>query len=880
MIHRPLVAGIAPSTLLLAGAIFAPHAFAANPIPFTRAATAREMRTLPPSVSAPWARTPLSRAFEAADGAWREFNLLQVSRALCVYDPAGDRLLSIGGSRQEDWALPLAGPHTWHALPGQAPQAYINARWSTFESSQAWVYFLARGQSDRIEIHTLDPATGTVAAITATGESPWQPAAPPVFDPVNQRILVYGGGITDPYLTDPHVWALDLLPTPTWSQWAPSGTPPPPMLAQAFSFAILDPARRRIVFTTSLYDGPGPLSMWALTLDGTPQWLRFATNGLPNGQSQSPNPVTYDAAGDRLWTIGSQCEPYDLSLDTFQWSQEPAGGPSPSPRLDAGVVIDPLRHRLLVCGGVTPSGDDTHSDTWALALDGTPTWANLVPEATRPPIRGGAGDGHDTSRGRLVVFGGSDELGGLRNDTWALDLSADPAWSPVATQGTPPPSRYWHASAWDPKRDQLVVYGGYDGDPYHPWGDLWALSFTGGTPTWSPIAPAGPAPPARMLSQLVYDSARDRFLLLFGYDGFHELGDVWELRLSPTQAWRPLAPGGVPPVARAAEMCAYDPARDRVLVFGGGTSDMSTVGYLNDVWALRFGSGDGTWQQQSTTPGPTGRNLGLLRLDGAHGRLLLFGGYGVSHVEGNVTEIEYLNDAWTLDLAGTPTWRSLSPSGFQPAGRDRANGAYDVLHDRLVLTCGGISGSNDVWTLELGGLPTATLIDLASREVAADHVRLMWAGATPGQAVTLYRREPGAEWRSLGTRIADGAGYVTLEDRDVKPGATLEYRLGVTTDGVETFFGATRVQIPRWELALSARAAGGSVSFAVELPSAEPATLALFDIAGRRVWNTAVGHLGAGPHQVTADATLPPAIYFARLSQGQSQRHARIALIR
>lgn len=879
MIPRLRVAGIAPFTLLLAGALVAPRPIAANPIPFTYPATAREMRVLPQSARTRWARTAPARALDAADGGWREFNLLQVSRALGVYDPASDRLLSLGGSRQEDWALPLTGPRTWQALPAQTPPDYIDARWSTFDSSHERVYFLARGLNGGIEVHTLDPATGAVAAITASGEPPWQPAAPPVFDPVNERILVYGAGIGDPGLTDPQVWALDLLPTPMWSQWAPSGTPPPATLAQAFGFAILDPARRRIVFTTSLYDGPG-LSMWALTLDGPPQWLRFATNGLPNGQTQTQNPVAYDPASDRVWTIGSQCEPYDLSLDTFQWSQESVGGPSPSPRLDAGVVIDPLRHQLLVYGGATPSGDDTHSDTWALALDGPPTWANLLADATRPPIRGGAGDGHDTSRGRLVVFGGSDELGGFRNDTWALDLGAAPAWSPVATQGTPPPGRYWHASTWDPVRDQLVVYGGYDGDPYHPFGDLWALSFAGGSPTWSPIAPAGPAPPARMLSQLVYDSARDRFLLLFGYDGSHELGDVWELRLSPTPAWRPLAPGGVPPAARAAEMCAYDPARDRVLVFGGGTSDMSSAGYLNDLWALNLGSGDGTWQQQSTTPGPTGRNLGLLHLDGAHDRLLLFGGFGVSHVEGNTTYIEYLNDAWTLDLAGTPTWRSLSPSGFRPAGRDRANGAYDVLHDRLVLTCGGTSGSNDVWTLEFGDVPTATLIDLARREVAADHVWLMWAGAAPGQVVTVYRRETGAEWRSMGTRNADGAGYITLEDRDVKPGAALDYRLGVRINGVETLLGATHVQIPRWELALSSRAAGGSLSFTVALPSAEPATLVLFDLAGRRVWSMAVGHLGAGTHEVTADATLQPAIYFARLSQGQSQRHARIALIR
>ena len=868
MVPRPPVVSIAPATLFLVCALAAPPAIA-DPILFPRAATARDMVMLP-SAGAPQARTTFPPVSSAADGTWQEFNLLQVSGPLAIHDSGHDRLLSLGGSRRENWALPLAGPHEWQPLPRQALPSF-DARTSVQDPSTGLVYFLGRRPDGMLEFNTLDPATGAVASLPASGGPPAQPRSAPLFDPVNQRLVIYGSGIEDPDQLDPHVWALDLLPAPTWSQWTPAGVSPPVELALSYSFAVLDPVRRRMVFPTSIREGPGLFSMWALTLDGPPEWLRFATNGLV---TQSPNPSVYDPVGDRLWTIDNLCFLYALSLVNYHWSSTSVGGPGPSPRQGAGVAIDVAQHRLLVFGGTTPSYD-THSDTWALSLEDPPAWMELVPNATRPPNRGGAGDGHDATRRRLVVFGGYDEWGGFHNDTWALDLDADPAWSALATQGAPPPGRYSHASAWDPARDQLVVFGGYGGDGSHPLGDLWALSFAGGAPTWSQSTPAGSAPAARFSSQLVYDSARDRFLLLFGVNGTQVFDDVWELRLSPTPTWRRLAPGGTLPAARGGAMCAYDPPRDRVLMFGGGTLSES----LNDLWALNLGSGDGAWQELPVPPGPSIRSQGLLRLDTVHDRLLLFGGYGLNAEE---TVITWLNDTWALGLTGTPAWRSLSPAGFRPTEREGANGAYDALHDRLVVACGGQGdGSNDVWALSFGDAPTPTLLDLASRDVTAERVLLVWAGAEPGRMVTAYRRQPGAEWRSLGTVVADAGGYVALEDHDVTPGAALEYRLGVTTSGVESFFGAVSVHIPQRGLALSARVARGHFSFTVQLPSREPATLALFDLAGRSVWSTSVGDLGAGGHEVEMDgATLPTAIYFARLSQGRAVSNLRIALVR
>jgi hypothetical protein len=112
------------------------------------------------------------------------------------------------------------------------------------------------------------------------------------------------------------------------------------------------------------------------------------------------------------------------------------------------------------------------------------------------------------------MFGGASTVEGWLQDTWELDPSTT-RWSPVATQGTPPSARVWHATAYDPVRDQLVVFGGRSRSD-SLLSDLWTLSFAGGVPTWEIREPAGPSPPARFLSALVYDPPHDRFLLLYG----------------------------------------------------------------------------------------------------------------------------------------------------------------------------------------------------------------------------------------------------------------------------------------------------------------------------------------------------------------------------
>jgi hypothetical protein len=77
-----------------------------------------------------------------------------------------------------------------------------------------------------------------------------------------------------------------------------------------------------------------------------------------------------------------------------------------------------------------------------------------------------------------------------------------------------------------------------------------------------------------------------------------------------------------------------------------------------------------------------------------------------------------------------------------------------------------------------------------------------------------------------------------------------------------------------------AQAAGTRI--ALGLLDASPASLELFDLAGRRVWWRDVGDLGPGPHEllIADGAQYPAGIYLARLTQAGRTATARVALLR
>jgi hypothetical protein len=191
------------------------------------------------------------------------------------------------------------------------------------------------------------------------------------------------------------------------------------------------------------------------------------------------------------------------------------------------------------------------------------------------------------------------------------------------------------------------------------------------------------------------------------------------------QSWTHLAPKGTHPAVTGASG-VYDPASDRMIVFGGrdGKGDNR-----NDVWVLTNANGlggQGQWinlipNGAKGSPGP--RSGQSTAYDGLTNRLIIFGGCG-----GYCTPA--LNDVWVLTnangLGGTPAWTQISPAGPLPTARTNAAAAFTTigLAGSYLNIVAGQDGSadpcstfSDVWTLinanGLGGSPAWTQ-DIAS----------------------------------------------------------------------------------------------------------------------------------------------------------------------
>jgi hypothetical protein len=121
----------------------------------------------------------------------------------------------------------------------------------------------------------------------------------------------------------------------------------------------------------------------------------------------------------------------------------------------------------------------------------TQAWTDLTPSGTSPTSRRFHTAIYDPVRDRVVVFGG--DAPGVLNDVWALSLGGTPAWTELAPSGIPPSARYLHGAIYDPVRDRMVVFGGWDPSSRN---DVWALSLAG-SPAWTLLAPTGGLPSGR-----------------------------------------------------------------------------------------------------------------------------------------------------------------------------------------------------------------------------------------------------------------------------------------------------------------------------------------------------------------------------------------------
>ena len=743
-----------------------------------------------------------------------------------------------------------------------------------------------------------------------------------VYDSSADRILVFGG---DDGALQNDLWELDLAGTPTWNLLTPSGTPPAPRSAHSAVFDAIH--RRMVVFggktptasnelwfldcTTSpptwelptlgagaipyprsanaaifddvhdwmvIYGGVGQYffgDVWTLSLSGTPTWVQRQGAGGP-GLPREGVTAAFDPANHQM--LVSSGDLWGLDLNTFTWTQFASG---PLLRNYAAFALDPLSRQGIFCCGF--NGSMFLPDTWAVSMTGTPTWTQLLPPGLAPPppsplsFRYAAAGVYDPLRDRFMMIGGAYDDQGLHilSDVAKLQIGADSEWVDLLPS-TPFGPRTAHGAVYDPVHDRVLVLCGYDGSYLN---DVWAIVLSPSIAV-SSLSAGITVPRVRDYFSAIYDPLRQRIVLFGGNDSGTPLGDIWALNLSPSLSWTQITPApGPAPVPRMLHDAIYDPAGDRMVVFGG----FDGSGTRNDLWALSLG-GTPTWTELAPTGTPPAPRYGYsLEFDPNRQRAILFGGVPYGGIP--------FNDVWALTLGGGPlAWTRLFPGGTGPSPRYVHLATYDGVHDRMLVS-GGASGSGtlqDVWRLQFSSdQPTATLMSLLSSDARSDGVTLTWG--LSGDAATyarLERRQESSAWRTLEETNPGGAASLKFVDHDVVPGARYAYRLTAISGAEVSTSAEVWVDVPAgpaFSLAgFSPNPATREARVSFSLADRTPATIEVVDVSGRMVVTRRLDAPTPGVQTIAIapDGGLSPGLYFVRLSQGSRSLTTRGAIVR
>ncbi len=694
--------------------------------PFARAC----VRALLPAALGAAAFTTTATAVSVPDGYWTELAFAPRQGQTAVFDAARNRVIVFGGEdasgfRNDVWAFTLDGTPHWTQL---APQGAAP-----------------------------EPRTQHCA----------------VFDPVSNRMIVFGGRGSSGYLAD--TWELSLNGQPVWSQMTPAGSPPG---ARHSASAAYDTRRHAMIvsggvdgFSTrneifilslegvvrwtlkpqaaggpaarrnhvSVYDLVadrlvifGGYAMgdsadtWSLPIEGAPVWKRHATSG-PWPTARERHCGVYDALTRRLVIFGGRTATTTLSdawslalTDGATWEPIVTDGEPAVPRHTHSGVLDGENHQLIALAGV--NSGTLRNDVQALSLDAAPAWSTLAPDDTLPPARVGGAMAFDGVAQRLFVTGGADAVTTALDDLWQWGESPRAAWQPLTPAVTPGARRH-AASVWDAARGRVLMMGGDDPQGAVP-ADLWTLS--GAAPfEWTQLPTIGPGPSERSGHALVWDTTRDRLLLFGGRDGSGSaLADLWELPLGGPLQWAPIATSGPVPEARDLAAAAYDAERDQFVLFAGrGVAGQA----LADAWVLPLG-GSLEWSALSPTGvAPAARYGPAFVFDASRDRLVVFGGGDVA---------TWLADGWELTLSGTPAWRALASMGVTPPPRREASAVFDVPGDRMLLYGGSSYATRlgDLWQLEF-----SRVLDVGGGAAVAPARALRAPVPNPARGVTTLR---------------------------------------------------------------------------------------------------------------------------------------------
>ncbi|MEO7732471.1 MAG: DUF4215 domain-containing protein [Kofleriaceae bacterium] len=613
-----------------------------------------------------------------------------------AYDPVRARVVMFGGSG-------LAGDGTWEwdggawreQLPAVAPSPRLIDPAMTYDAGRAAVVLFGgidrRNGHDDLQRRTWAWDGAAWGELTTANAPPARAAHAMAYDARRGALVLFGGVAGAARLGD--TWELDGA---GWTLRASAGPP-----ARDHAVMAFDATRGAVVLFGGTGDAGALNDTWAW--DGA-QWSAVVADAVPEARSGA---AIAEARGALVLFGGAAPAPANdtWQWDGTRWSQRVIRAARPRV-LNGAAYYDVVRARVVAILGKAAVASDPAMWEWdgtnwlvrdsdnpppllastEVASDGTKvvallaadeldhpsqTWTFAGRQWTHevtpvvPTSHGAHALAYDAQRAETVMFGGFDAQGIRLAETWVWNGAT---WTQRHPAHQPPP-RVDFVMAYDAGRKRVVLFGGVQNDFDQRLDDTWEWTGT----DWVE-RPSAARPSAGICQAMAYDPGRGVMVMFGGTGDQPEFGDpivnaTWEWNGTTWTA----RPSQTMPLARCGQALVYDPRRQRIVMFGGG----SAVDSLDDVWEW-----DGVdWRRVLYDTAPHGRAQTTLVYDAAHANVVLFGGAR----QFNGPFIGAFGDTWIWD--GTAWHEQLTAQA--PTPRSQHAIAYDPARGVTVLFGGG-----------------------------------------------------------------------------------------------------------------------------------------------------------------------------------------------
>jgi hypothetical protein len=291
--------------------------------------------------------------------------------------------------------------------------------------------------------------------VTSASSPPARYSGGIAFDSGRSVTVLHGGGtLSSTSLSD--TWEYNGT---SWTQRSPPVSPSP---AREFPAMAYDALRGK----TLLFGGrPGTGSTslndtWQY--DGTTWTHLFPVTAPPTRQGAV---MVWDATRQVLVMFGGYDAGSVFRNDTWEWNgtdwlaRTPATTPTGLAFL--GAAYDSARQRTVIFGGERTTSTSVN-ELWE--YNGT-TWAAVPVSGTWPPATQGPAIAYDAAGGRTFMIGGYAST--YLTTVWGWDGAA---WTSLAQPSTTP--RGYAMAAYDSSRQRIVLFGGYNSTSSQ-LGDTW-----------------------------------------------------------------------------------------------------------------------------------------------------------------------------------------------------------------------------------------------------------------------------------------------------------------------------------------------------------------------------------------------------------------------